>query len=41
VKSAKVDYPNKKATVELAEPVPGEKLIQIIKDTGYDAVLLV
>lgn len=39
VKGAKVDYPGKKATVELAEPVPGEKLIQIIKDAGYDAVL--
>ncbi|PKL44121.1 MAG: hypothetical protein CVV42_19570, partial [Candidatus Riflebacteria bacterium HGW-Riflebacteria-2] len=26
VKSAKVDYPGKKATVELAEPVPGEKI---------------
>lgn len=39
VKIAKVDYPNRKATVEFDAPAQQEKLIQLIKDTGFDAVL--
>lgn len=39
VKIAKVDYPNRKATVEFDDPAEQGKLIQLIKDTGFDAVL--